>query len=161
MGEHRDRSRSFSQGCSVKRIIAWEHERVGKWIQANAAGFYRPGAKCIGLEKDGELIAGVLYDYCNGASVYAHIAVKGLMTREFLSVIFDYPFRQLNCKVIIGLVPESNKKARRFDEHLGFKLTATIPEGHPDGKLLIYTMRKEDCRWLRSEHVEAKRARAA
>lgn len=141
----------------MRRIIANEPQRVGPWIEAHGGGFYRDGSQCIGLERDGELIAGVLYDYWNGASIYMHVAANGAhwLDREYLRVCFDYPFRQLGAKVVIGLVPESNKKARRFDEHLGFKLTATIPEGHPDGKLLIYTMRRDECRWLRSKDVEA------
>lgn len=142
-------------------ILAHHHSRVGGWIQKNGAGFYREGSKCLGLEKNGEIQAGVLYDYHNGASVYAHIAINGKITKEFLWVIFDYPFRQLGVKVLIGLVAESNLKARRFVEHLGFKLIAPIPEGHPDGSLLIYTMRREDCRWIRNEHVQARRACAA
>ena len=142
-------------------IVAWQHARVGAWIQSHGGGFYRPGSKCIGLEKNGELVAGVLYDYHNGASVYAHIAVTGRLDRHYLHVIFDYPFRQLGAKVLIGLVAESNKKSRKFVEHLGFTLTATIPEGHPEGALLIYTMRKKDCRWLRSENEQAKSPRAA
>lgn len=145
----------------MRKIIAWEHGRVGSWIQSHGGGFYRPGGKCLGLEKDGELIAGVLYDYHNGASIYTHIAVTGRLDREFLHVIFDYPFRQLEAKVLIGLVAESNVKSRKFVEHLGFTLTATIPEGHPDGALLIYTMQADSCRWLRSNHVQARRSRAA
>ena len=128
-------------------ILAHHHSRVGEWIQKNGGGFYREGSKCIGLEKNGELVAGVLYDYHNGASIYAHIAIIGRLTREYLRVIFDYPFRQLRAKVLIGLVAESNKKSRKFVEHLGFQLQAEIPEGHPEGSLLIYTMRRDQCRW--------------
>lgn len=147
----------------MRKIITQDHKRVGAWIQAHGGGFYRDGASCIGLEKDGELIAGVLYDYFNGASIYMHVAagVMNWLDRQYLGVCFWYPFVQLKCKVVIGLVPEKNHKARRFDEHIGFKLTAVIPEGHPDGDLLIYTMRKEDCRWIRKEHEQTVRAAAA
>ena len=138
----------------MRRIITKENSRVGSWIQAHGGGFYREGSQCIGLERDGVLIAGVLYDYYNGASIYMHVAagVENWLDRDFLRVCFDYPFRQLDCKVVIGLVPENNYKARRFDEHLGFKLTATIPEGHPDGSLLIYTLTAKDCRWVKESH---------
>lgn len=148
----------------MRRLVANEPQRVGAWIQEHGGGFYRDGSACIGLESDGELIAGVLYDYHNGASIYMHVAsgVQHWLDRDFLRAVFWYPFVQLKCKVVIGLVPESNLKARRFDEHLGFKLTATIPEGHPEGALLIYTLRKEDCRWVRSENGhEPKTALAA
>lgn len=142
----------------MRRIVVHENDRVGAWIEAHAGGFYRAGGQCIGLERDGVLIAGVLFDYWNHASIYMHVAAEGKnwLDREYLRVCFDYPFRQLGAKVVIGLVPSGNVRARRFDEHLGFKLQATIPDGHPDGELLIYTMRKEECRWLRSAHVETR-----
>lgn len=134
----------------MKRIVVRENAYVGPWIAEHGGGEYREGTQCIGLESEGELIAGVMYDSWNGSSLCIHVAASGArwLNREYLHVCFDYPFRQLGAKVLIGLVAESNLKARRFDEHLGFKLHASIPEGHPDGSLLIYTMRKEDCRWI-------------
>lgn len=146
----------------MNRIITTDHERVGRWVQAHGGGYYREGTKCLGLEKNGELVAGVLYDYHNGASVYMHVAGKGLWAiPDFLWICFDYPFNQLKCNVVIGLVSEKNMRARNFDEHLGFKLTARIPEGHPDGNLLIYTMRRKDCRWLKESNGQAIRTAIA
>jgi len=101
----------------------------------------------VGVQVGGRITAGALYDYCNGASVYMHAAIERL-TREFLWVAFDYPFNQLGVNVIIGLVPEANLKARRFDEHVGFVLNSRIANGDPDGDLLIYTMNRSQCRYL-------------
>lgn len=147
----------------MRRLISKEHSRVGAWIQAHGGGYYREGTTCLGLEKDGVLIAGVMYDYYNGSSIWMHVAssVKHWLDRDYLRVCFDYPFNQLCCKVVLGYVDENNLKARRFDEHLGFKLTAVIPEGHPKGDLLIYTMRKENCRWLKDRRGETIRTALA
>lgn len=146
----------------MKRVVLG-NDVLGPWIAKHGGGFYRQGSQCIGLERDGEIIAGVLYDFANGASIYMHVAALGgnWLDREFLRVCFDYPFNQLGAKVVIGLVGSKNERARRFDEHLGFKLQAEIPDGHPDGSLLIYVLRREDCRWLRREHEQAERARCA
>lgn len=135
----------------MRRIVDDEHERVGRWMAERGGGDWRDGAKCIGLERDGRLIAGVLCDWHNGASVYMHVAGEGKrwLDREFLWFCFFYVFEQLKCRVVIGLVAGDNREAQRFDEHLGFKLTARIPDAHPSGELLVYTMRKEDCRWLK------------
>jgi hypothetical protein len=129
-------------------VIVLDNNRVGLWIKEHGGGEYRTGSQCIGLERNGELVAGVLYDYCNGASIYMHVAITGRITREFLCLCFEYPFVQLGCNLIIGLVPDSNEKAKRFDEHLGFNLHSRIPNGCPDGDLLIYIMRREDCRFI-------------
>jgi RimJ/RimL family protein N-acetyltransferase len=150
----------------VRKIIANEPERVGAWIQKHGGGFYREGSACIGLERDGELIAGVLYDYHNGkrGSIFMHVAANGAywLDRNYLWACFHYPFEQLQCRTVIGLVEDTNLQARRFDEHLGFTLNAVIPEGHPEGDLLIYTMRKQDCRWLKeSSRGQAQSTRAA
>ena len=130
------------------RIVDQEHQRVGDWMHAQGAAAWRDGATCIGCERDGQLVAGAMFDFCNGASIFAHIAVTGRFTREWLWFICYYPFVQLGCQVVIGLVPSVNEKARRFDEHFGFRLQCAIPQADTDGALLIYTLRKEDCRFL-------------
>lgn len=128
--------------------LVFESERVGRWIEAHEGGQYREGSQCIGLERDGELVAGALFDYHNGASIYCHVAVDGQVTREFLRAAFRYPFVQLGCSVLIGLVAGDNLMAQRFDERLGFTLEHTIRDAHPSGELRIYTMRRDQCRWL-------------
>lgn len=141
----------------MRKVILGDNKRVGPWIEKHGGGQYREGTQTIGLEKDGELIAGVMYDYFNGSSIYMHVAAKGAhwLDRNYLWSCFAYPFNQLKAKVIIGLVGEKDTKARRFDEHLGFKLQAEIPDGHPDGKLLIYVLKAENCRWIKEEHGQA------
>jgi L-amino acid N-acyltransferase YncA len=123
-------------------------------MESHGGGFWRPETKCIGLERNGNLVAGVMYDWFNGASVYAHVVVKGRLTREYLWFIGHYPFEQLGAKVVIGLVSQDNKEAQKFDEHLGFRLTASIPEGHPSGDLLIYTLYKNQYKWLERKNVK-------
>lgn len=136
----------------MRRLVFGENERVGPWIEENGGGQYRPGSQCIGLERDGQLIAGALFDYHNGASVYGHWAVsdKRALNREFLSAIFRYPFVQLDCSVFIALIAGDNEASIRLVEHLGFELEHTIKDAHPSGELHIYTMRRNDCRWLDS-----------
>jgi len=129
--------------CDSERVNAFVADRMGITGWSNAVG--------IGLEEDGELIAGVTFDYYNGASICMHVAAvegKRWMTREYLWFCFHYPFEQLKVKRITGLVPESNLAARKFDEHLGFKLEARMKEAAPDGDVLVYAMFKDDCKYL-------------
>jgi RimJ/RimL family protein N-acetyltransferase len=123
---------------------------VGAWIEALGGGQYRDGSQCIGLERDGKLVAGSLFDYHNGASVYVHLALadKRALGREFLRASFRYAFVQLDCEVLIGLVAGDNLAAMRLDERLGFRREHTINGAHPSGELHIYTMRRHECRWL-------------
>lgn len=125
---------------------------IGPWVASRIQGMqYIPGSSTgIARVKDGKIVAGVLYESCNGVNVFAHIAVDpGGINRKFLSVIFDYPFNQLGVKRITGVVASSNTAARKLDEHLGFELEAILTGAHPEGDLLIYKMTVDKCRWLK------------
>ena len=128
-------------------------DRVGPWVCSRAGGFYIPGSSyAIGLEENGELIAGVLYDhYYVGASIQMHIAAepgKRWITRENLKLAFGYPFDYLKVQKILGVVQEDNLAARNFDEHLGFTVEARIKDACAGGDLLVYSMTRPQCRFL-------------
>lgn len=108
--------------------------------------------EAIGLERDGEMIAGVVYENWNGASFVCHIVVEGLMTPAYLAVIFHYPFVHCEAKKIFAPVPESNKSSIRFVEKLGFRLEHRLLDAHPDGALLLYGMTPQQCRFLGEQY---------
>lgn len=134
--------------ASSTKILDQDHARVGAWMGTHGAGYYRDGTTCIGLEREGKIVAAAMYDGFNGSSIFAHIAITGKMTREWLWFICYYPFVQLKCEVVIGLVSSANHAAQRFDEHFGFVKQCVIPGGDPQGDLIIYALRKADCRFL-------------
>jgi hypothetical protein len=114
-----------------------------------------PCARGIGVMEDGRILAGVKLDQWNGASICMHVAAipgKRWMTRELLFASFDYPFNQLGVRKILGLVSASNTAARAFDEHLGFEVEATLKDAAPDGDLLVYSMTRDRCRFLKAPH---------
>lgn len=132
--------------------LCFDNDRVGMWMHSLGASEYRTGMQCIGLEKDGEIVAATAYDFCNGKSIYTHIAINGPVTKEWLRVIFEYPFQQLGCDVLIGLVSEANEKCRSLVKHMGFRLQCWIPDADPSGALLIFTMRRKQCKYLKENH---------
>lgn len=131
------------------RIIDNEPERVGAWMQDRGAGMVRSGTTCIGLERNGELIAGTLYDYFNGSSIFASVVIEGRITREWVWFIFHYPFVQLGVNVILAAIDQANVKSKRLTEHFGFTQIATIPDGAPSGDTLLYALSKDKCTWIR------------
>lgn len=125
---------------------------IGPWMASRIDGMtYYPGTSTgIARVKDGQIVAAALYESYNGPNVFAHIAIDpGGMNRQFLSLIFDYPFNQLGVQRITAVVASSNAAARKFNEHLGFELEATLAGAHPDGDLLIYKMTADKCRWIK------------
>lgn len=144
----------------MKGIVLGQPREVAAFVAARLNASFSFDAQAIGLaDEENRLIAGVLYEGFNGASIQMHVAAQPgarWMTRDYLSVCFRYPFLQLGVRKVIGLVGSANLVAQRFDEHLGFVLEATLKDAHPDGDLRVYTMTREQCRWLniplRSQH---------
>lgn len=133
-------------------MIVFDAERIGPWVCERTGGKYEPGTSAaIGLEKDGRLQAGVLYDQFNGRSVCMHVAIEERISREYTRVCFDYPFNQLGVNKVLGLVDSTNEKALRFDKHLGFVEEARIAGAGKTGDLVILTMTRQQCRWIKGE----------
>lgn len=130
-------------------------QEVVEWVAKKTNEFGNFGASTgIGLEKDNELVAGVVYAEWNGPNIVMHVASDGTkqwLNREYLWFCFAYPFLQLDCKRITGYVGEGNKEAIKFDTHVGFALETTLEAAHPTGNLLIFRMWKRDCKWIRAD----------
>lgn len=129
------------------RCGAWALERIahvpswGEWFEA------------IGLERDAELVAAVIFNLWSGADIAMHIAAvpgRRWMTREFLRAAFRYPFVQLECQRVTGYVPASNADALRFDRHLGFVEEGRMREALDNGEdVIVLGMLERECRWHR------------
>jgi len=108
------------------------------------------GMRVIGLQRGGELVAGVAYEGFNGHNMWMHVAAvpgRRWMTREYLKACFLYPFQVAGVSRVGGYVDASNEAARRFDEHLGFVEEARLKGAAQDGgDVILYVMRREDCR---------------
>ena len=136
----------------MKTVIYGQNDRVIPWVGQRIDEDEFGQAEAIGLEQDGELIAGVVFNWYTGPSLSMHVAAepgRRWMTRDYLYRVFAYPFLQVGCKRVTGLVREDNLDAQRFDEHLGFKREGLIRQGASDGSnLILYGMLKDECRWL-------------
>lgn len=131
-------------------IVCDRQKELGEWIAKRTGGAYVEGEqKYIGLETDGQIVAVASYANCNGASVYVHLAIDGRLTPEFLWFGFYYPFEQLKVNKLIGLVESTNTKALRLDLHFGYVHEATIKDAAPGGDMLILTMTRAQCRFLK------------
>lgn len=129
---------------STGRVFAF----VNSLVPLNAVA----GMVGIGLERDGEMVAGVIYEGFNGTNIWMHVAAqpgKRWLTRGYLKACFAYPFVQCNVARISGYVNASNTQARRFDEHLGFEEEARLQGAAADGgDVIIYVMRRGTCRYV-------------
>lgn len=133
--------------------LCFDAKRVGDWVCQRGGGTW-DNAVAIGLEKDGNLIAGVTYDNYNKANIQAHIAGEGnWANRQFLATIFDYPFNQLNVKRVTLSICTTKKKAIDLAMQMGFIIEAELSQATPDGNLLIFRMFKNECKYLGSKYA--------
>jgi RimJ/RimL family protein N-acetyltransferase len=113
----------------------------------------------IGLEQDGRIVAGVVYQGYNGPNVLMHFALDGsrhLITPAFVCAAFMYPFQVLGCHRVTGLVRADNRAAQVLDEHLGFVREGVMREGAGDrSDFIVYGMLKRECRFLRGRYFAA------
>jgi len=131
-------------------MLCLDKDLVGQWVAKRVNGVFTPeNSTCIGLlDKEGNVVAGVWYESYTKTSIMTHIAIDGTMSKEFLAVIFDYPFVQLGVNKLIGLVNSSNENAIRFNYKLGFVEEARIKDAFPDGDMVFLIMTKDKCRFL-------------
>jgi RimJ/RimL family protein N-acetyltransferase len=145
----------------MKTTIYGQDNRVADFVTSQVDDLEFFGKiNTLGVEQNGELIAGVVFENYTGSSISMHVAAldgRNWMSRDFLFRVFAYPFLQLECNRVTGLVRTDNAKAQRFDEHIGFIKEGVLRKGATDGTdYIIYGMLKEECRWLNLKSKEAK-----
>lgn len=142
----------------MKRIVIGDFPQVQSWMsdRFNQAP-QRAAQNVVLLNDDGSIRGACWLENYNGASAVIHVAGegKGWVTRAFLRTVFHYAFVVLGCKKLIGSVRSVNIDAQLFDEGLGFKRECVIEDADPCGDLIIYSLKREDCKYLRGKHGQA------
>jgi len=132
-------------------IQRWVAKRIPEYVIS-------PGARSLGVVKGEKIVAGVVYERCNGFHVEASIAaVPGSRwaDRRTLFDLFAYPFLQLGVEAISVLVSLANLESLSLATKLGFDRVALVPFAAQGGApLVILQMTRDQCRWL--EHGQGK-----
>lgn len=132
--------------------ITFNNPDHGRVVARRAGTFFNPECdRCVSVVVGGELIGGVTYQGYTGTSIQMHMAgmADRWATRDFMWVIFDYPFNQLGVERVFGQLVESNTRALEIVEKLGFKRVARVEGVFPTGACIVSTMERADCRWLK------------
>lgn len=129
------------------RLLPWALERIG--IEA-----FRRDAYSLGLEREGVLVAVVVYDGFSRCDCNMHLASDGSgkwMNKAILAASFAYPFIQLRLNRVTGLVPAKNDEALKLNEHLGFVREGLCLKALPDDDMVVMGLLRENCRWVPKE----------
>jgi RimJ/RimL family protein N-acetyltransferase len=139
-------AKNVSYVVTDDRVVAFVEHRIGGKV-------WNP-CTAVGLERDGEIVAGAIYERCNGQNVFFHGAANDSRTwasREFLRALVAHPFEVLKVPRMTTVVAASNAQALMFDAGLGFVEECRLRGAAHDGSDSIYlVMWKGDCKWLNS-----------
>lgn len=134
-------------------LIYGQDDRVAEWVGEQLMrdkSAFLP-CKAIGIEKDGKLIAGVVYNNYVGHLIEMTIASldKRWATSHNLKALFRYPFIQLNLKRVQALCSANEKGVQMFLKRLGFIHEGTHPCAYHDGGTAYsFGMLKHQCRYI-------------
>lgn len=128
---------------------------VGKWVvdhlrgESDIARFWPFTA--IGVVRDEQLVAGVIYSNFHGHDIQMTIASidPNWCNRAVLRCLFNYPFVQLECQRVTALIAKRNKRARALVERLGFRMEGVhrrAMDGRQDS--VSYGLLNEECKWI-------------
>lgn len=132
-------------------LVSWVRDRIP---HVSVEGSFGPSV-AIGVSDGASLLGAVIYH--NYAPMYRSVEISMAAdsprwaTRGIIAALLHYPFVQLGCQRITTAIPKRHKRARRFNEGLGFKLEGTIRKGFGNDDACLYgLLRDEASKWLGS-----------
>ncbi|MRX32800.1 GNAT family protein [Aminobacter sp. MDW-2] len=134
------------------RYIYGEDERLVEWVSDRIDGcLFRDDAKAIGHERDGELVAAVVFDGFSPTSCFVSVAASSRrwITPEFAVRVMAYPFVQCGFPRINCVVAASNRLSLRLTRQFGWVEEGRLREGALDGgDMILFGMLRRECRFL-------------
>ena len=138
----------------LRNEFLWLKERAGCTITDDMNG--------ISAYRDDDMVAAVGLESWSKNSVTIHLAVEDplVFKHRFAEEVFEYIFNECDKGVLIGVTPENNEKALKFNKHIGLREIYRIKDAYDVGiDYVVQELRKEDCRYI--EHGQKVNSRAA
>src|SRR4051812_42663580 len=110
--------------------MSWRIEsgaEIGLWVAEQLGrGYFAERCNAVGLRRDGDVIAGVIFENWNRRSIVVHIAATGRMTPAFIAAIFDYAFNVCSVEKVIATIEDTNARSVKICSNMGFSEEARI-----------------------------------
>ena len=132
-------------------VVEFNNIAHGHAIASAAGTSYNPLSDIvIARVVNGKLLGGCVYQNHTEYSIGIHTAgfAPRWISRDLLWICFHYPFVQLGCEYIFGLVPAFNLKAIEFNRKMGFTEVARIEHVFREGDMVVMRMHRDECRHL-------------
>lgn len=124
------------------RFVIVADERVARFVGERVGCVIYPPFTTLGIERDGAVIAGAVFNCYDGPNVHITVAGKG-WSRTFLELVGQYVFDQLGC-CRCTFITEQDCVAR-LAERLGGKAEGVMRDCFGPGRdgTIIGVLRKE------------------
>jgi RimJ/RimL family protein N-acetyltransferase len=138
------------------RLLYGADEAVGAWVKARLPNMPRLPVPfvAIGVVDGAQLVAGVLFhNYIpEFGSIEVSIAADTprWLSRNRVSLILGYPFRQLGCGRVSAAIMASNSRSIRLCMGLGFKREGLVRRGFGRDDAVILGLLREE--WERGRY---------
>lgn len=117
-------------------------ERVARFVSERLNATFCPPYTVAGLERDGEIVAGVVFNQFEGPNVYVSAAGTG-WTRGFIEAVGQYVFDQLGC--LRMTVATEQEEVADYAERLGGVIEGRMRDYYGPGRngILVGILRKD------------------
>jgi RimJ/RimL family protein N-acetyltransferase len=117
-------------------------ERVARFVSERLGFGLCPPYTAMGIERDGEIVAGAIFNHFEGADVHVGIVGTG-WTRRFIRAVGTYVFDTLGCERITAITRDDAvcDFARRLGGEIEGRLRSHFGPGH-DG-IVVGILREE------------------
>lgn len=118
------------------------------WIESKIGTQLPSGSQFLGRTRDGELVAVVAFANYTGDDVEIYTAAMPAgLSRQLLSAVFTYIWKQLGCTRCSSRVRVDNAQAIVLNERIGFRKEGLMRRACDGVDVLIMGMLKEECRY--------------
>lgn len=128
-------------------------ERVARFVSDELGCGLCPPYTCMGVEKDGEIIGGVIFNVFEGKDIHVTVAGTG-WDRKFLIAVGEYVFWQLGCNRMT--ITTNQDRVVNMAVKMGGEIEGRLRKYYPDGReAIIVGILAEDYkpfRWLKTKH---------
>jgi L-amino acid N-acyltransferase YncA len=90
----------------------------------------------------------VVLDTWTPNSAHVHVLVRtAAACRRLLAEALEYAFRHVG--ILLGVIRSSNERSLRLTRKVGFREVSRVVDGWQAGEdLIVFEMRREECRWI-------------
>lgn len=135
------------------RMADWACQRLKEPVEAFGFNRYgQPLFQCLGFGRDDKLLCVVVVYHVTEDNAFVAFASDSprWASKENIAALGDWVFNQMGKSRVTATVKKGNKRARKFDEGIGFKVEGKLRRAVDGKDMMIYGLLKDEHEaWLR------------